>query len=80
MDQRELFALLRRQPFEPFRLFLTTGERYDVRHPDMALVGRSTVHVGIPAATSVDGPAREVKVLSLASIASAEPLPKRDAA
>ena len=38
---------LRKQPFEPFRLTLTDGRTYDVLHPELAMVGHSTVAVGL---------------------------------
>jgi hypothetical protein len=38
-----------RQPFRPFRITLTDGRSYDVRHPELAMVGRSTMVIGIPA-------------------------------
>ncbi len=36
------------QPFEPFRLFMSDGATLDIRHPDMCIVSRSAVYVGIP--------------------------------
>lgn len=51
LDIRE-FA--QRRPFKPFRLTLTDGRTYDVRHPDLVMVGRSTVIVGVPAADETE--------------------------
>ena len=45
----DILTLLRREPFHPFRITLTDGRIYDVRHPEMAMVGRSTVAIGLPA-------------------------------
>jgi hypothetical protein len=47
MTQEELQEEARRQPFRPFRLVLTTGEAYDIRHPDLVMVGRRSVVIGI---------------------------------
>jgi hypothetical protein len=47
MTQEELQDAARRQPFEPFRLVLTTGETFDVRHPDLIMVGRRSAMIGI---------------------------------
>lgn len=33
--------------FHPFRLRMSNGEEYEVRHPEQVIVGRSTVTVGI---------------------------------
>jgi len=35
------------QPFEPFRLFMSGGATFVVQHPDMCIVSRSSVYVGI---------------------------------
>jgi hypothetical protein len=48
MTQNDLREAARRQPFEPFRVVLTTGEKYDIRHPDLIMVGRRAVIIGIP--------------------------------
>jgi hypothetical protein len=50
MRPDDLQELLRRQPFQPFRLHLTTGVVLEVRHPELALVARSVVVVQVPAA------------------------------
>ncbi len=47
MRPEELRNLLRRKPFMPIRLHLTDGTTYDVRHPEMAMLTRSTVDIGI---------------------------------
>ncbi len=47
MRPEELRTLLRRRPFVPMRVHLTDGTTYDVRHPEMALLTRSTVEIGI---------------------------------
>ena len=47
MTQEELQQAARRQPFEPFRLILTTGTTYDIRHPDLIMVGRRSATIGL---------------------------------
>lgn len=39
--------LLSRRPFEPFQVVLSSGERYEVRHPEMALLTRTTLYIGV---------------------------------
>jgi hypothetical protein len=39
---------LRRQPFQPFRVFLSDGSAHDVRHPEMVLVMRREVIIAVP--------------------------------
>ena len=47
MRPEELRGLLRRRPFVPIRLYLTDGMTYDIRHPEMAILTRSTVNIGL---------------------------------
>jgi hypothetical protein len=49
MRSEDIQELVRREPFRPFRITLTDGRAYDVRHPEMAMVGRSTVAIGLTA-------------------------------
>jgi hypothetical protein len=73
MTQEELQQVARQQPFEPFRLVLTTGAAYDIRHPDLIMVGRRSATVGItndPNGTAYD---RTIKVDLLHVVAVEEP-------
>ncbi len=47
MRADEIRNHLRRQPFRPFRLYLSNGVSHDVRHPEMAIVGRNVVALGV---------------------------------
>lgn len=74
MTQQELQDAARRQPFEPFRVVVTTGAIYDVRYPDLILVGRRSVILGItnePDGTAYD---RTIKV-DLLHVVGIEELP-----
>jgi hypothetical protein len=44
----DILARLRNRPFIPIRIVTTTGESYDIPHPELALVTRRFVEVGIP--------------------------------
>jgi len=37
-----------KQPFEPFRIFMSDGKTFDVTHRDTCLIGRSAINVVIP--------------------------------
>jgi hypothetical protein len=57
MTQEELQEAARRQPFEPFRVILSTGATFDIRHPDLIMVGRRSAIIGItnePGGTAYD--------------------------
>lgn len=63
--------LLATQPFKPFRLVMSSGERYEIRHPEMALLTRTDLLVG----TAVeDGVPSEFKICSLLHVATVEPI------
>ena len=47
MDPKELLAATRRRPFTPFRLTLTEGTTYDVRHPEFCMVGKRSAVIGL---------------------------------
>lgn len=47
MRAEELRGLLDRRPFVPIRLYFSDGTAFDIRYPEMALLTRSTVEVGI---------------------------------
>jgi hypothetical protein len=52
MHPSEIYQYLRPEAFKPFRLHISDGASYEVRHPEMVLVTRS--HVAI-ATDSADG-------------------------
>jgi hypothetical protein len=47
MTADAVFARLRRRPFIPFRLILSSGTTYDVLHPEMIFVSKSGITVAI---------------------------------
>ena len=49
MRPEDMYSWLRAQPFRPFRLYLTDGQTFDVWHPRLAMVGRSSMVIGTPA-------------------------------
>jgi hypothetical protein len=47
MAPNELLAAVRRRPFRAFRLHLSDGSSYEVRHPETFLVGNRTSVLGL---------------------------------
>jgi hypothetical protein len=47
----EIRNLVRRRPFVPIRIVTSSGESYDVRHPDLIMVGQQWLVVGRASAT-----------------------------
>lgn len=64
--------LLTQRPFKPFRLVLSSGQSYDVRHPEMALLTKSDILVGI--GDTDEGVPAEFKICSLLHVTAIEPL------
>ncbi len=60
--------LLQRRPFAPFRVILSSGHRYDVRHPEFAWLVKGGIYVGLPTEVAPGGadlPDRAVFCLAL---------------
>jgi hypothetical protein len=64
--------LLAQRPFKPFRLVMSSGQTHEVRHPEMALLTRTSILVGVDIAD--DGVPAEFKICSLLHVTAIEPL------
>ncbi len=47
MRRNELVEALRTARFRPFRLYLSDGGTFDIRHPEMLMVGQHWAVIGI---------------------------------
>jgi hypothetical protein len=45
MTFRKVGEYLEAEPFRPFRIKMASGSTYEIRHPEMILVGRTSVRV-----------------------------------
>ena len=45
----DIQARLRERPFHPFRIVVSEGLPYDIRHPDLVFVGARDLMIGFPA-------------------------------
>jgi hypothetical protein len=64
--------LLKQRPFKPFRLVMSSGQTYEVRHPEMAMLTRTDILVGVD--EGEDGVPAEFKICLLLHVATVEPL------
>jgi hypothetical protein len=64
--------LLSKRPFEPFRLAMSSGTTYDVRHPEMAFLTKTDILVGV--GDMEEGVPAAFKICSLLHVTSIEPL------
>ncbi len=47
MRAEDLLEFTRRRPFMPYRIHVTGGQNYEIRHPDLVIVLRSRIEVGV---------------------------------
>ncbi|MBL9165399.1 MAG: hypothetical protein JNL18_21910 [Planctomycetaceae bacterium] len=64
--------LLAERPFKPCRLVLSSGQSYEVRHPEMALLTKTDILVGTDA--EPDGVPARFKICSMLYVTAVEPL------
>lgn len=64
------------EPFQPFRIKMASGQSYEIRHPEMLLVGRSSVRVYTSADPDPDKPPKWHDV-SMMLMETLEPLDAR---
>ena len=74
MKPDDVLQLLRRRPFEPFRIHVSDGSTFEIRHPDLAIVERSKVIIGVPGPQGLDGPVERSIFCALIHITRLEPL------
>jgi len=72
MRFQELQETLRKTPFQPFRIRLSDGQSYDVRHPEFAGLTRHSVFVGVPSGED-EAPDRMIQC-DLLHVVTVEPL------
>lgn len=72
MSPEGIRTLLKTQPFRPFRLVMSSGKAYDVRHPEMALLLKNDILVGVDIAD--DGMPAEFDICPLLHVATIEHL------
>jgi hypothetical protein len=75
MFDTDLINVLRKRPFEPFRIHLSDGTVYDVRHPELVMVGLGSAIIGIPATGKTQPVFERTETVSLVHIVKLLPLP-----
>lgn len=74
MPPADLLQALRKRPFEPFRLQISDGSAYEVRHPELVLVGMGSAVIGIPAAGQTQLPYERYETVDLRHVVKLIPL------
>jgi hypothetical protein len=73
MRPEDVLTWVRAVPFQPFRICLNSGKTYEIRHPEMLRVGRSTVNVFSFVGEPSD-PYERLEMVSLLLIERIEPI------
>lgn len=71
----DLLRWLRRRPFRPFRLLVSTGLNYDVLHPELVLVGASTLTLELADPQQLSLETRQQVEISLGHVVQVSDLP-----
>jgi hypothetical protein len=79
MQRHELLEVLTAQPFCPFRMYVSDGATYVIRHPDLVWVSPCSAYVGAPEGDR-PGPAIErLNIVDLGHITRVEQIEQRRA-
>ena len=74
MAPHDIWKAVRRRPFVPFRLTLTEGSTYDIKHPEFCIVTMTSVFIGLLPTDDPDPlPQRSVEV-DVAHVVKVEPI------
>src|SRR5437773_4434202 len=74
MSPKGLLQALRKRPFRPFRIEVSDGTTYDVRHPELVMVGLGAVIIGIPAPARAQPVYERAETVSLGHVVKLVPL------
>ena len=78
VQPKDLNDFIRAKPFLPFRLTLTDGRTFDIHHPELVMVGRSSAQIGIRSPRYADPVYERVISISLLHVMQIEVVPESD--
>ncbi len=70
---RTMIEFVMAEPFRPFRIHMASGRNFEIRHPEMIRLGRSSVTVYLPPDNDPNQPDRWQEV-SMMLMESVEPM------
>jgi hypothetical protein len=71
----DVIKFLQMRPFQPFRIYLTDGKTYDIKHPELLMAGERILVVGLPRA-GIDGLVIDsFDTVALMHVVRLEPIP-----
>lgn len=77
MRREDLIRLCQAVPFRPFRIYLSNGERFDIRHPELIATTLGVAHISFPEQDNGQKGSEEIVsiIVSLVHIVKIERLP-----
>ncbi len=76
MSLQDLQTALRRRPFEPFRLYVSDGATYDIRHQELCVPGTRSLFIGIKESATDELAYDRYAIVDLIHVTRLEPLEK----
>ena len=64
--------MLARRPFQPVRLTTSSGQTFEIRHPEMAFLSRTSIYIGTEMAE--EGVPTEYRTISMLHVTAIEPI------
>jgi len=74
MHLQELQTALRQSPFVPFRLYISGGETFDIRHPELCMPGIRSAIIGFQATDAPEPAFDRYTVVDMRHIIRLEPM------
>ncbi len=68
MRPEDLLEFTCKRPFAPYRIHLTDGRTYEIRHPDQVIVLRSRAIIGVGGRNGVPDHAEHVSLIHIERI------------
>jgi hypothetical protein len=75
MRAHDLLRWLRHRPFRPFRMLISTGQCYEVLHPELMIVGNATITLELSDPQQLSQATRREVEISLAHIVQVAEVP-----
>ena len=79
MSYADVKGMLKAQPFQPFRIKMNNGDRFDVMHPELAKNSLTAVTIYSPSGEDVTIPESMLMICSMQNIATIELIPGENA-
>jgi hypothetical protein len=74
MSADEIYRRLHQRPFEPFRVHLNDGRVFEIRYPEINMITRTDLIIGIPEANEPDPIAERFELVALEMVHELDPL------